>query len=617
MRTSLLLLLTCLAGNVSAEQPPLNEQSVAAFFDAAFSVQQQDHEIAGMVVSVVYDGAVVFKGGYGFADIEQRTAADPEQSLFRIASISKPFIWIALMQMREQGLLTLEDKVEQHLDFSIPATFDEPIRIKHLLTHTPGFEEKGTGTTARERDAVLPLRTYLIGSMPARVRPPGTHASYSNYGAALAGYIVERISGQTWSNYVEQHILAPLAMTSTNSQLDMKPELKASLAKGYWFRDGEFQATPYDFGHDGPAGLMSTTADDMTRFMLAILNDGAYTGGRILSPESMRIMRQPLFDIHPAIAPMLHGFYRFDRAGLEIFGHGGDTNQFHSNLAFIPQKNLGLFVSFNSDPAAAARSNIVTAFVDHFFGQTYLRQAPNLVAVSLDDYVGTYIPLRSNLSTFEKLATLVSAAEISTQNDEIVLSARNTSRWVATGEDQLTGKYTEHAMVFQRDTDGVVTHMTIGTPLATFRRVSGLNSPNVQQQLVVILLVLSLLTIVAYISSFWRRASEPFQLPQRARLLACIHAFLVVGLYIYLFTVLSGDVNEFAYGVPPGANVAMHLMSLNILIGIGIIFFAVRAWTGKQGNLNSRAKYSTVAISTLINIYFCWTFNIMTYPFQG
>ena len=84
-----------------------------------------------------------------------------------------------------------------------------------------------------------------------------------------------------------------------------------------------------------------------------------------------------------------------------------------------------------------------------------------------------------------------------------------------------------------------------------------------------------------------------------------------------MFTVLSGDVNEFVYRVPAGANAAIHLMSINILLSIGIIFFAVRAWTGKQGNLNSRAKYSTVAISTLINIYFCWTFNIMTYPFQG
>ena len=141
--------------------PPLTAENVAAFFDTAFDVQRQDHKLAGAVVSVVYRGEVLFKRGYGWADLEKRVPADPDRSLFRIASISKTFVWTAIMQLVEQGRLDLEDDVNTYIDFQIPATFEEPIRIKHLLTHTPGFEEKGTGGSTKTVDDLMPLGEYL------------------------------------------------------------------------------------------------------------------------------------------------------------------------------------------------------------------------------------------------------------------------------------------------------------------------------------------------------------------------------------------------------------------------------------------------------------------------
>ena len=158
-------------------RPLLTAESVAAFFDAAFHVQQKDHEMVGAVISVVYRRDVLFKRGYGWADLENRVPADADRSLFRIASISKIFVWTAIMQLIEQGRLDLEDDVGTYIDFQIPATFEEPIRIKHLMTHTPGFEEMGTGGAARSIEELLPLRDYLISRMPARVRGPGVHAS--------------------------------------------------------------------------------------------------------------------------------------------------------------------------------------------------------------------------------------------------------------------------------------------------------------------------------------------------------------------------------------------------------------------------------------------------------
>ncbi len=604
------------AGVVAGNNPALNERNVGAFFDSAFTVQQKDHRIVGAVVSVVHNGKVLFKAGYGFAELESRTQADPDRSLFRIASITKPFVWTAIMQLVEQGRLSVDDPVDQYLDFRIPATYQEPIRIRHLLTHTPGFEEKGTGNSARTVEGVTPLGQHLVKAMPARVRPPGEHASYSNYGTALAAYIVERISGQTWADYIDEHILKPLEMTSTNTQLVMTDELKARHATGYKYQGGRFKATDYEYFKDIPAGHISTTADDMTHFMLAHLNNGTFKSRRILQKETALKMREPLFDPHPGLSPMLHGFYRADRNGLEIFGHGGDVNQFHSNLSLIPQHDLGVFVSFNSDPAASARGNLVAAFIDHFFGGEYLPEPPALFETDLGPYTGQYLSLRSNYSTFEKLSMLVGGVTVSEQDNELLLAGGNVSRWIPTAQDRFTAKYARQTMVFERDAGGAVTHMLINSPLGTFRRLTGLDSPGLQRLMLGTLILIALLAAIGYAYRLLRPASQVVQLPRREVVLAWVHCTLLIGLYTYLVIKLNGDVQEFNYGMPTSAHLVLLLMALNLLPGVAIVVLSARHWLQTMGTTFARIRYTFVAVAAVLNLWICWYFNILAYPFQ-
>ena len=612
--TLALLLIT--ADARTAERPELNRQNVAAFFDTAFSVQQKDHQIVGAVVSVVQNGEVLFKSGYGFADLESRTPADPDESLFRIASITKLFVWTAIMQLAEQGRLTIDDPVDEYLDFPIPTSYRDPIRIRHLLTHTPGFEEKGIGSSARTINDVTPLRQHLIDAMPARVRPPGEHASYSNYGTALAAYIVERISGQHWSDYIDQHILSPLEMSSTNTQLAMREDLRARHATGYRFGGGQFTATEYEFFKDVPAGHMSTTADDMTRFMLAHLNSGTFKSAQILEHATALTMREALFDPHPGISPMLHGFYRADRHGLEIFGHGGDVNQFHSNVSLIPDHNLGVFVSFNSDSAAGARGKLIVAFIDHFFGDEYLRAAPEPFKMDLEPFTGEYLALRSNYSTFEKLSMLVNAITVSAGDNELLLAGGNVTRWIPVAENRFTGKYSNQTMVFERDADDDVSHMVINSPLGTYQRLTGLDSPSLQQKMLGALLAIALLTLVGYSYRGFRRAEAAARLPQRDVILAWIHSLLLITLYGYLIVKLSGSVDEFSYGMPTSAHLVMLSMAANLLLGLIIVGLAATQWLRSLGGTLARVRYGFVAFAALLNLWICWYFNILAYLFQ-
>ncbi|MEM7016020.1 MAG: serine hydrolase domain-containing protein, partial [Pseudomonadota bacterium] len=529
VRSFILLLLLMFTCHVSLAEPQISQETVKAFFDGAFHVQKQDHDLAGVTVSVVYENQVLFKAGYGYADIEAGTPVDPDKTLFRIASISKPFVWTAIMQLHEQGKLDLDDDVNQYLNgWQIPATYDEPVRIWHLLTHTPGLEDHAIGMNARDLDEVMPLADYLQDNVPRRVRPPGTFASYSNWSTSLAGHIIEQVTEQTWSDYVDQHILQPLAMHATNAHQPMADELMANHAKSYRHGNGELEVQGFQYLNDSPAGVMSTTADDMTRFMIAHLNDGEWNGHRILQPDTARRMQSPLFEVHDRIPPMLHGFYRADLNDQVIYGHGGDTNQFHSQLALFPQHGLGIFVSFNSDPGAAARSNLIPAFVDHFFPKPHLLPPPDVVDIDLADYTGEYLPLRRNHSNIMKLSNLVTVSNISAGQARLLWAG---SAWMPVAPDMFRARYSEQYLVFTRDEQGVVTHVVAGSPLGTLNRVSGLDAPSNQQLIIGLIIVIALAAALgyAYAGVFLRHL--PNRLPNAHVLIAWVHAVALLALY--------------------------------------------------------------------------------------
>jgi CubicO group peptidase (beta-lactamase class C family) len=172
---------TALSNSSSSSSGPIDEKELAAFMDGIVSAQIKAYHIPGATVAVVKDGRIFFTSGYGYAD-------------FRVGSVSKLFIWTAVMQLVEQGKLDLDADVNTYLkDLQIPATFERPITLKNLMSHTSGFEDLATGGRLFVQNAsdIIPQEEYLKERMPARVRPPEAVTAYSNYGSSLAGYIVE------------------------------------------------------------------------------------------------------------------------------------------------------------------------------------------------------------------------------------------------------------------------------------------------------------------------------------------------------------------------------------------------------------------------------------------
>jgi CubicO group peptidase (beta-lactamase class C family) len=365
------------------------------FIDGVLAQQLDNREVAGAVISVVSDGKILFSRGYGFADVDRAIPADPRRSIFRPGSSSKLFTWTALMQLVEQGRVDLNAEVNRYLDFRIPDTQSKPILVKHLLDHSLGFEDRG-GIRAEKVSDLMPLGKWLAANILTRVREPGIETSYSNYGTALAGYIVQRVSGEPFPDYVQRHIFRPLGMDSTTFREPLPAAMAPNMAVGYDLVDGRFEARPFElYGNIMPAGSGSSTAEDMARFMIGHLQEGRVGNARILKPETARLMHSNLSANAPSLPGFAHGFYVVRENGPRLIGHGGNTAYFHSMLLLAPEADFGIFVSYSGgDAASQARTELIDAVIGRLFPEA---PAPRWTGAPSAPPLGSY---RTNRRTY-------------------------------------------------------------------------------------------------------------------------------------------------------------------------------------------------------------------------
>jgi len=358
-------------GNIPAPTVhQLTGEDLEAFLDGMMPSQINREDIAGAVIAVVKDGKVIFAKGYGYSDMEKRTPVTPDATLFRPGSISKLFTWTSVMQLAEQGKLDLDKDVNEYIDFKIPPAFGKPITLNDIMTHTAGFEETARDLFVADAEHLTPLDQYLKDHLPKRIFPPFTVPAYSNYATTLAGYIVQRISGKPFSQYVADNIYTPLEMSHTTFVQPLPDNLKPLMSNGYQKASGK--AKPFEFVEAYPAGSVSTTARDMCNFMIAHLQNGKFGDKQILRPETAEKMHARLFGADDRLNGMAHGFYEETRNGHRIIGHGGDTGYFHSDLHLILDQNVGFFVSYNSagKGEASSRTILFDHFLDRYFPYT-------------------------------------------------------------------------------------------------------------------------------------------------------------------------------------------------------------------------------------------------------
>ena len=422
----ILLAAWCGVSNASppAEQPAstLDSADLGAWLDGFFPFALQRADIAGAVVIVVKDGQILFQKGYGLADEKTGRPVDPQTTLFRPGSVSKLFTWTAVMQLVEQGKLDLDRDVNAYLDFTIPPAFGRPITLRNLLTHTAGFEDRFKNVLVKDRASLLSLDDYVRRAVPPRLFPPGATVAYSNYGAALAGYIVQRVSGQSYTTYIADHIFAPLNMTHSTFEQPV-PDSMGPQPRGYVTASGP--PAPFEFIGTIPAGALSTTAADMAHFIIAHLQNGQFSSTQILQDSTAERMHAPAFQSAPALQSLSLGFYGEDRNGHRVIGHAGDLVSFHADVHLLLSDHVGLFVGLNSlgkeVASSAVRLALFNGFMDRYFPAPMAAAAAKALPTAHEhgrQLIGEYEPSRRGQSTFASLGDLLGIGKLTLNDDD-------------------------------------------------------------------------------------------------------------------------------------------------------------------------------------------------------
>lgn len=622
-----ILALTCsaifAAESEAKERHELTSEDVGAFCDGLIPLQIEQANIAGAVIAVIKDGKLIFAKGYGYADMAKKTRISPEKTLFRLGSISKLFIWTAVMQQVEQGKLDLDRDVNDYLDFKIPPAFDKPITLRDLMTHRPGFDESLKDLFVATPQDVQPLSQYLQAHMPARIFPPGTTPAYSNYASTLAAYIVERVSGQNFNDYVEEHIFKPLDMRHSTFRQPLPDDLKPDISQGYMLASDK--PKPFEVAQVWPAGSISSSAVDMTHFMIMNLQNGRYGNDQVLKPETAIQMHARQAGWPDAMNAMCLGFYEMSQNGYRVIGHDGDTILFHSRLALIPHANAGLIISYNSfgQSKQVLRNIFFDKFMDRYFPEKAAPESKHTVDVQ--SLIGTYEPSRRSEKTFFAVTTLFRQAKICANSKDKTL-------WISgvKGLNQQPIHFREIGPMVFREVDGK-SKIAFATN-ASGKRVAYTDEPsmvylqvahtldklNVNYFILGFSLSVVVLTLLAWPLSAMIRThyAKPLGLdPLAKKLRLFVHLVcLLIVIYVAGLLTFASTISDISM-LSARSDIWLRLLQvISLLIGLGsiaVIYNCVRNWSEKQGWFWSRIWNTLQAIACAGFFWFIYHWNLL------
>ena len=578
-----------------------------AYVDGVVKDAMDREHIAGVTVAVIQDGQVVLKKGYGFANLSPARRVNPDTTLFRVGAISKTFTWIALMKEVEADRIRLGQPINLYLPEQLQVKdqgFHTPIRVRNLLDHSAGFEDRTLGqffekSPNRER----PLAAYLRQERPRRVHAPGAVASYSNYGAALAGEAVSYVSGKPFERLIEEEILLPLGMNHSTFREARPPKpglpapmpkaLQGDLSEGYRWTPTGYNARPYEYiGHVAPAGSASSTAGDMARYMQMLLNGGSLDGASIYGPVAARAFSTPLRRTAPGINGWPHGFMAYDLpGGHKGFGHAGGTLSFLSNMVVAPDLKLGVFISTNTETGGDLATRLPERIVAQFYAapMPFPRKGVPALVDSRAVYEGYYLGTRRAYRGLESfVGKVINGVSVSVTDDGRLVTSGGMGEaarsWVPEG-DPLAGRFISatgaERLSFDIQ-DGKAISFSRADGVTTFERTGFWNRPSN-------LLILAGLTAFAAAATLGavllrnRREFRETGIQSRASLIQNIQAALwLTSMVLFLIWVSkASDPANVMYGWPgPTLVIASACAFVAALMTLGTVLIVPAVWRG-------------------------------------
>jgi CubicO group peptidase (beta-lactamase class C family) len=603
-----------------------------AVINKTITEQMSSLHIPGAIVTVVQDGRVTFAKGFGFADLENKVPMDPMKTMLSISSTSKSFTATAVMQLVEKGTLNIDQDITDYLTaFQIKSNHGQPISLRNVLTHTAGFDERNIGTSARSLSEVVPLADYLQRRMPPSLTPPGQMAVYSNHGYALAGYIVQRMSGLSFSDYVEQNIFKPLQMANS-TWTPRQTNTKEKRAIGYSYSNGNYRPVPEIFYNIGPACAMVSTAEDMSHFMIAHLQGGRYLDQRILSESSTREMHRPQFSHHPLLPGVCFGFYERWQGDWHTITQGGNWQDGGNIMLLLPESNAGLFLFYNNQEGDEIENAVVNVFLKQFPANNHPELKPSNNVATDPSIKGTYRESRYSRTTIEKLGLLtgaISESEIAAPNDGNIRAFSH--NYAPVQENVFKQTDGERILIFQPPTSNIPARVaTSAGPFSVNERVPlflTTKSQGLVGGICILIFISSLLASAArYI---WRAISRKstreivleidLQKSQFARLAAygqtSICALFLVFAFGMVLELALTDPWEFQYGVPAAIPALLGLAFVPIFLTLLMTVGLVLVWKYNYWTFSRRLHHTLIIVAANGFVFFMYNWNLIGFHY--
>jgi CubicO group peptidase (beta-lactamase class C family) len=529
------------------------QREFASFIDGFMAGVQKERSIPGMAFAAVRDGELLYLKGYGVADLASRAPVDPERALFRIGAISQPVTAVAVMQLAERGRVGLDEDVNVYLRrWKIPrGQFAAPVTARHILTHTAGFGYKELETAAPTSADERAYPAKLPKIMPGRVEEPGLSYRESGMGYALLGSIVERYSRMNFDAAIKKHIFAPLGMEDSVFAATSADTRK--LAAGY---DALGQAVPYEYRYDLPAYGMSTTARDMSRFMIAQLSGGGSGKSRILGETHAGSMMRRQFSPHPMINGAALGYLERPVSGIRTLQRDGSSPGFSSFLMLIPEKNFGLFLAANVSGVDFG-DELARSVVERFFpaeGEGWPPPYPSSGQVAIHPGVeGYYRTNKISLLTAEKILRMTSPQiRVSIDGGRVITRLAGSDEppvvWLPrSASGDLFWHEGGGYIFFPRGESGLVTSLVMGGAENTFDKVRTFESYYWQRALISLFAAAAL---VSFLGLFTGNAINKGRFPWESGLSSDTELWGISSLFCLVQTafVIGLAVSEYTVG---------------------------------------------------------------------
>jgi CubicO group peptidase (beta-lactamase class C family) len=596
--------------------------SLTTFVDGIMEKDMNRLQIPGAVISIVKDNKIILAKGYGSSNLEEAAPVDPTTSMFRIASTTKLFTWTAVMQLVEQGKINLDTDINTYLkSVKIPATYPEPITMRHLMTHTAGFEEGGVGYQITTDPAKLPgsISETLNKHMLSRVRPPGQISSYSNYGATLAGLIVEEVSGVPYNDYIKKYIFDPLDMKYSTVVEPLPESFMPNKVVGYNSENGSFiPGTPTFEGGFRPAGSGTVSAVDMAHFMIAHLQNGNYGDQQILRPETAELMHSTAFQFDKRLPGVDLGFAEKQINGLTLITHGGSDPMFNTGLYLVPAKHVGIFVSYNGGEGGDSASDLIQAFFNRYYPAPDASQ-PEFIASdeSIQKFAGSYQFTRRNISDIDKFFNFFAQLNVSVEDNKLSLgsgSEQQLYREVGPNMFQLEGGAEQIA--FRTNESGKVTHMILGmVPDMPLERTPLLD----QNKFWLIVLGFSgFIFITALLGLIFSRHKIKAMTPPEKwaiRLSAGTAGWALLSFVTIFMVVMSMDMMQKFSGISLSLSLSLVMPIILVGLTLALLISAILVWKNKYWTAFKRVHYTLVTLSAVAMTLFFYYWNLLGWQF--